>query len=107
MAHSGAARAGIENFSKSLAAEWGRFGIRINCVSPGTILGNGVMTNYPENVQDIVLSEYHKHVPVGRLGMESEVSSAIVWLLGAGSSFVTGNTIRVDGGFTLNKSMLP
>ncbi|KAI3654842.1 hypothetical protein MP228_000222 [Amoeboaphelidium protococcarum] len=101
MAHSGAARAGVENLTKSLASEWGQYGIRVNSVAPGTILGNGIKTNYPKEVQDLVLKKYKYQVPAGRLGMETEVASGITWLLSKGSSFVTGITLKVDGGITL------
>ena len=97
MSHSGAARAGVENMSKSLAVEWGEYGIRINCVAPGTVIGNG-MNNYPRQIHRQVIEEYQAKNPLCRLGVEGEVSSAVVYLLSPGASFVTGETIRVDGG---------
>lgn len=97
MSHSGAARAGVENLSKSIAVEWGIYGIRINCVSPGTIIGNG-MNNYPEQIHPQVIKQYQKTNPLCRLGIESEVSAVVTFLLSPASSYVTGQTLNVDGG---------
>ena len=79
--------------------------IRINSVSPGVILGNG-MSNYPAQMQRAVVREHWKASALKRLGTESEISSAVVFLLGAGASFVTGATLRVDGGSTCSHGML-
>ncbi|KAJ3244251.1 hypothetical protein HDU78_010127 [Chytriomyces hyalinus] len=101
MAHTAAARAGVENLTMTLAQEWGSQGIRVNCVAPGTILGNGISSYADEVKQQTV--ETHFMTPAGRLGTEAEVSSAIVFLLSPGASFVTGHTIQVTGGAHLRK----
>ncbi|KAJ3381472.1 DNA topoisomerase 2 [Lobulomyces angularis] len=105
MSHTGAARAAVENLSKSLAVEWGSSKIRINNVAPGKIIGNGV-NNYPKHIQkEFFLSSWEN--PSGRLGTESEVASAIVYLLSPAASYITGATLRVDGGSSLAKGVLP
>ena len=95
MGHSGAARAGMENFTKTAAYEWGHAGVRVNAVAPGWIASSG-MDTYPESMKAMIRG-LKDHVPLQRIGTESEVASAIVFLLSPGASFISGNTIRIDG----------
>jgi citronellol/citronellal dehydrogenase len=104
MAHSAAARAGIENMTITLSLEWSRFDIRLNCVAPGTILSKGMLT-YPEEVQESAVRGA-KRIPAARLGTESEVSAAAIFLLSPASAFTTGQTIAIDGGSSFQKSRL-
>jgi len=99
MAHSGAARAGVENLTKSLAVEWSRFGVRINAVAPGLINSSG-LENYPPEVQ-AQMGDFAKKIPAKRLGSESEVSGMVTFLLSPAASFVSGETIWVDGAGSL------
>lgn len=96
MAHSGAARAGMENLTKTAAWEWGPYGVRVNCVAPGWIRSSGLET-YPEDYKQQILG-YGAKTPLKRLGAEWEVSAAVAFLIGPASSFITGTTIRVDAG---------
>lgn len=98
-AHSGAARAGAVNLTKSLASEWASHRVRVNAVAPGIIASSG-LANYPQEAQDAIALRASL-VPAGRPGSESEVSSAVVFLLSAGASYITGATLTVDGGSTL------
>ena len=104
MAHMAAARAGIENLTKTITLEWGHYGIRANCVAPGTILSSGMLT-YPEAVQKSG-ARAGETVPAMRLGTESEVSATIVFLLSPASAYTSGVTIEIDGGSHLQKSRL-
>jgi len=104
MVHSAAARAGIENMTITLALEWSRCDIRMNCVAPGTILSSGMRT-YPEAIQERAVKGAGV-VPASRLGTESEVSSVVTFLLSPGSTFVTGQTLAIDGGSSYEKSTL-
>jgi hypothetical protein len=104
MAHSSAARAGIENFTKTLALEWSKYDIRLNCVAPGTILSSGMRT-YPEAVQDVA-ARGARTVPAARLGTESEVSAGVVFLLSPAAAFITGQTLGIDGGSSMQKGRL-
>ncbi|ORZ38045.1 putative short-chain dehydrogenase [Catenaria anguillulae PL171] len=105
MVHTGAARAAVDNLTKTLAREWGPSGVRINSVAPGTIISSG-MKNYPLPVQQLVSETFQSQNPSGRLGTESEVSSAVVWLLSPGASYVNGASIRVDGASSLAKGSM-
>ena len=95
MGHSGAARAGMENFTMTAAVEWGRFGIRVNGVAPGWIASSGFDT-YDEEYRK-AMRTLPDYVPIARLGREAEVSAAIVFLLSPGAAYITGTCIRVDG----------
>lgn len=101
MAHSGAARAGMVNLTETAAGEWAASGVRVNAVAPGWIASSG-MDHYPPEMADSIRA-MKTHVPLGRLGTESEVSAAIVFLLSEGASFITGATLRVDGAVPNNK----
>lgn len=95
MGHSGAARAGMENFTRTAAYEWGCAGVRVNAVAPGWIASSG-MDTYPESFKSTIKT-LRAAVPLKRMGEEAEVSSAICYLLSPGAAFISGTTIRVDG----------
>lgn len=99
MAHSGAARAGVVNLTKTLALEWAPARIRVNAVAPGVILSSG-FANYPEPVQEM-LKGVPAQLPNARFGTESEVSAAVVFLLSQAAAYITGVTLRVDGASSL------
>ncbi|KAJ3021799.1 UNVERIFIED_CONTAM: hypothetical protein HDU68_009442 [Siphonaria sp. JEL0065] len=103
MAHTAAARAGVENLTKTLSQEWGRYGVRVNCVAPGTILGNG-MSRYDDTVREQTVKTQYMN-PIGRLGTEAEVSTTIAFLLSPSASYITGTTIQITGGAHLRKGM--
>ena len=96
MAHSGAARAGMLNLTETAAVEWGWAGVRVNAVAPGFI-GSSGLANYPVEFRPH-LRKVREYVPLKRLGTESEVSAAIVFLLSPAAAFITGSCLRVDGG---------
>jgi peroxisomal trans-2-enoyl-CoA reductase len=97
MVHSGAARAGIENMTATLCSEWIESDVRINCVRPGIIWTDSGFANYGD-MGDEFLSRIVPSQPAKRLGTAEEVSSAVVWLLSEGASYVTGTILSVDGG---------
>ncbi|MAT96628.1 MAG: 2,4-dienoyl-CoA reductase [Anaerolineaceae bacterium] len=99
MVHSAAARAGVENLTKTLAVEWARSGVRINAVAPGLIESSG-LDNYPEVAQNFI-QEVVKDIPFKRMGTESETAAAIVFLLSPGASYISGESIRIDGASSL------
>jgi len=98
MAHSAAARAGVEAMTRTLAVEWAARGIRLNCVAPGLINSSG-MRNYPDGAN--LAREMQRQVPMKRLGAVEDVSRMVAFLAGPGGRYVTGQTFVVDGGRTL------
>jgi citronellol/citronellal dehydrogenase len=105
MAHSGAARAGMVNLTKSAAYEWAPAGVRINCVAPGWIASSG-MDTYEGRTRELI-PKLREHVPLGRIGVEAEVSSVVCFLLSPAASFVTGITVPIDGGAPLGSALYP
>ncbi len=95
MGHSGAARAGMINFTETAACEWGPAHVRVNAVAPGWIASSG-LDQYPDWMKD-ALRGLKDHVPLGRHGTEAEVSAAVVFLLSPAARFISGATLRVDG----------
>lgn len=96
MGHNGAARAGQTNFTYTASVEWAHSGVRVNSVIPGFIASSG-FDRYPERAHD-VLRGVRKRIPLKRHGTESEIAGAIVYLLSDAAAYVTGISLRVDGG---------
>lgn len=105
MGHSGAARAGMDNFTKTAAFEWGQSGVRVNALAPGWIISSGMDTY--EGAFKAIIPKLQQAVPLSRMGTESEVSSAVAFLFSEGSQFVSGATLRIDGGASLGNRMWP
>jgi citronellol/citronellal dehydrogenase len=93
MVHTGAARAGVDNLTKTLAVEWARHNIRINAVAPGIIASSGLENYPPELFQGIA-----DRIPMKRLGTPQEVADLSIFLMSPLASFITGETIYIDGG---------
>ncbi len=100
MAHTGAARAGVENLTKTLAQEWSEFNIRINCVAPGIIESSG-LDQYPQQIQDM-FEEAEKAIPLKRFGKVEDVSNAVTFLSSSMAAYITGVSLYVDGAQHLN-----
>ncbi len=96
MGHSGAARAGMVSFTETAALEWAHYGVRVNAVAPGYVASSG-MDSYPPEMGP-VLRGAAKGVPLKRMATEAEISAGIVYLLSEAASFITGTTLRIDGG---------
>jgi citronellol/citronellal dehydrogenase len=96
MGHSGAARAGMINFTETAAFEWAQYGVRVNAVAPGYVASSG-MDQYPEWMGPVIRA-MPDSVPLHRFATEAEIAAAVTYLLSEGAAFVTGTTLRVDGG---------
>jgi citronellol/citronellal dehydrogenase len=96
MAHTGAARAGVENLTMTLAVEWAQFGILVNAVAPGIILSSGT-AQYPPQLLERGIAE----TPLKRAGTVDEVAASIVFLASPAAQYITGETLRIDGAQSL------
>lgn len=90
----GAAKAGLMHLVKTMAAEWGRDGIRVNAVAPGSI----TTPRLPETAASRAAME-NSVVPLGRAGTTRDVGGAVLFLASGLSEYVTGHTLLVDGGW--------
>jgi citronellol/citronellal dehydrogenase len=93
MVHTGAARAGVDNMTKTLAVEWAQHGISVNALAPGVIRTSGTDRYPPE-----LLEMSRRHTPQKRLGTAEEVAELCAYLASDAASFVTGETWYIDGG---------
>lgn len=93
MAHTGAARAGVENLSKTLAVEWSKYNIQVNAVAPGVIQSTG-LEQYPPDL----LTGISDTIPAKRLGSTEEVAWLSIFLCSPMASYITGETVYIDGG---------
>lgn len=92
-----ASKAGVIMLTKSLAVEWAKKNVRVNCISPGYI-GTDLVLNAPA-LQPLI-EQWNAMAPMGRLGRPEELQSICVYLAGDTSSFTTGSDFVVDGAFT-------
>jgi 3-oxoacyl-[acyl-carrier protein] reductase len=86
-----ASKAGLISLTKTLAFEAGRFGVRVNAVSPGMVDTDMTAALTPEMKSGLP-------IPLGRLGRPDEVAAAVVFLMGNESAYITGEVLHVDGG---------
>ena len=100
MSHYGAAKAGVINFTTTLAMEWAPHNIRVNCIAPGPIETEGyleVLHRTNPNADDVYQSVAAR-VALGRWGRVEEIAYPTIFLASEASSFMTGATINIDGG---------
>jgi NAD(P)-dependent dehydrogenase (short-subunit alcohol dehydrogenase family) len=99
----GTSKAGVMHLTKQMAAELATLGIRVNCVAPGpvdTAMAKAVHT--PE-----IRADYHAAIPLNRYGLEEEIAEVILFLCSDRASYITGQTLAVDGGFEATGIGLP
>ncbi len=99
MGHTGAARAGVDNLTKTASVEWAKHKVRINAVAPGIVESSG-LSNYDPAFMEAVRKNAHK-IPLKRFATESEIAAAIIFLLSPAACYITGTLMQVDGGSSL------
>jgi len=101
--HAAAAKAGIDSLTRTLACEWGPYGIRVNGIAPGPIEGT-------EGVRRLTNETSREHAirgnPLGRMGTIEDIANASLFLSSDAASFVNGVTLVVDGGLWLRSARI-
>ena len=92
-----ASKAGVIQLTKSLAIEWAKKGVRVNCISPG-YMATELTMNSPTLIP--LIEKWNAMAPMGRMGKPEELESICVYLAGDTSTFTTGTDVIVDGAFT-------
>jgi NAD(P)-dependent dehydrogenase (short-subunit alcohol dehydrogenase family) len=87
-----ASKGGIEMFTKEAAVELGRYGIRVNCIAPGSIESERTRQEDPDYA-----GTWSKLTPLGRVGTAADIAPTVVFLASKGASFISGQTIWIDG----------
>jgi NAD(P)-dependent dehydrogenase (short-subunit alcohol dehydrogenase family) len=101
--HSASAKAGVLAMTRTLAAEWARFGIRVNAIAPGPFHSEGAAERlWPKPG---MRERLEAQVPLGRLASAEEVASHCLYLLSPASAYINGECLVVDGGLSLGQNM--
>ncbi|WP_416914629.1 MAG: SDR family NAD(P)-dependent oxidoreductase [Roseicyclus sp.] len=99
----GTSKAAVIQLTRQQAVELGEYGIRANCVCPGPVRTKLAMAVHSQDIIDA----YHDAIPLNRYGSEREIAEAIVFLCSERASYITGQTLAVDGGFEATGVGLP
>jgi NAD(P)-dependent dehydrogenase (short-subunit alcohol dehydrogenase family) len=91
-----AEKGSLEMLTRSLALDWAEKGLRVNCVAPGYF-----ETDLTACAHNLLRQRPISKTPLGRFGRPAEVVGAVAFLVGSAASYITGQTILVDGGWTV------
>lgn len=91
------AKGGVVNMTRALAAEWGKYGITVNCICPGYFYTDLTTATLDSDYFQAIAKQ---NIPLGRYGKEGELNSCALFLASPASTYVTGQNIAVDGGYT-------
>ena len=94
-AHYSSSKAALQMFTTVTAAEWGPHGIRVNCVAPGLIASARALAAWKVAGVDLAMT---KDIPLRRAGAPEEVANVVVFLCSEAASYVSGQTLYVNGG---------
>jgi NAD(P)-dependent dehydrogenase (short-subunit alcohol dehydrogenase family) len=97
-----ASKAGVVHMTRTLAAEWGRHNINVNCLSPSYVL-----TPMHASTSQVVRTRIRELTPLGHVERPEDLHGAVIFLASAASNYVTGHDLMVDGGHTLNAWLTP
>lgn len=97
-----ASKAGVVHMTKTLAVEWGRFNINVNCISPSYVL-----TPMHASTPAVVRQRIREITPIGHVQRPEDLYGAVIFLASNASNYVTGHDLLVDGGHTLNAWLAP
>lgn len=101
--HSASAKAGVLAMTKTLAAEWARFGVRVNAIAPGPFQSSGAAANlWPDAEVERTIRE---SIPLQRFGTADEVAAQCLHLLSPASEYITGECLVIDGGASLGRPL--
>ena len=105
--HSAASKAGVIAITKTLAAEWAQYNIRVNAIAPGPI-STPIANKQLKFTEDSVMSNLIKDIPLKRLGLPEEIAKTAYYLASPyWSSYMTGAVIVIDGGHVLYQGIDP
>jgi NAD(P)-dependent dehydrogenase (short-subunit alcohol dehydrogenase family) len=95
--HSASAKAGVLAMTRSLAAEWGRYGIRVNALAPGVMLTEGASKNLKFDSKE-GQEKLLRSIPLGRFATPDEIADLAIFLCSKPASYITGDVMTADGG---------
>jgi NAD(P)-dependent dehydrogenase (short-subunit alcohol dehydrogenase family) len=95
-----ASKAGVVMVTKALAAEWSQYNIRVNAIAPGVMMTNQTKYMFDDPSKREMISKWMDYTPLRRPGKPEELGGAVVYLASDASSYMTGNVLVVDGGYT-------
>jgi sorbose reductase len=93
-----ASKAGVDMLTKALAVEWAGLGIRVNAIAPGYVLSD--MTRQFIEAEPEIAERWRSMIPLGRMAEPADLDDLVVFLCSPGSSYLTGQSIVIDGGYT-------